>query len=240
MCLALGKPFEFSVVCVYVPCNSFDRSLLCAELDNIDGPIILMGDFNIVKMINDRWNKLGQALHGNELNQWSKICHDKHLIDVSVNSGLTWSNSQKDSNYRAARLDRIYCSNKITLDYPSFDCFLDKSCLLSDHYPLCFKASPSQQYAKLGWFHADVSLFKNQVVKSHIELIFSSNMLRTFMNHAKQIRKQRRDKIVHDISKAEAEPPLGSPTDKLIELKNSLRMEEVLEGDRALVYTRSF
>lgn len=96
----------------------------------------------MVETLDDKWKKTGQTLQGNVLAYWSKLSASKQLVDASSNFGFTWSSNQKDANFKAARLDRVYCSNEVTLDHPAFECFLDKGCLLSNHSPFCFKASP--------------------------------------------------------------------------------------------------
>lgn len=151
----LKEPFCFSLVCVYAPYNSLGRAHLWIYLAKLEVPMVLVGDFNMVETLSDRWHKLGQTLQGNELHHWNSLVSSKKLIDLSVSSGFSWNNNKRGNNFRAARLDRLYCSNEVTLDYPIFDCLLDKSCVFSDHVPLCFKAAPTPQNYKMGWFHAD-------------------------------------------------------------------------------------
>lgn len=61
------------------------------------------------------------------------------------------------------------------------------------------------------------------------------------MQKAKHVRAQRRLNILNAISLAEPEiHPDSPPSDRLLELKTSLKLEDLLEAERALVYTRSF
>ena len=58
----------------------------------------------MVETTKDRWKGLGQALQGSEFHSWNSLLEEKNLIDMSANSGFSWTSNQKDEFHRAARL----------------------------------------------------------------------------------------------------------------------------------------
>lgn len=259
--VTLGAPFLFTLINVYAPCHALSRATVWDKINLIQGPIILLGDFNMVESLRDRWKGLDQYLQGRELHAcWNSVIVDKNLVDMSANSGFSWANNKKDDCFRATRLDKIYFSKGLLSNsFPNFHCFLDKGFTLSDHWPLFFNASQICQDCKLGWFHADISLLKFKEVKEEIvdaftqsfneipspsqawiKAVYSTqNVFRNFMKKARDIRKKRREGIVQSISKLEAlSPPDSPPSEELSKLKHSLKMEDLLEAERALIFTR--
>ena len=89
----LGPPFNFTVAAVYAPTSSRERSLLWADLQVISGPVILTGDFNMVNSLEDRWNRLGKTISGEEASAWHALAVHLDLIDISTNCGMTWANN---------------------------------------------------------------------------------------------------------------------------------------------------
>ena len=58
-----------------------------------DEPVILIGDFNMVELYEDRYKKLGQVISGTEKREWNNLKNQLNLIDVGVVGEYTWQNS---------------------------------------------------------------------------------------------------------------------------------------------------
>ena len=222
---------------------------------------MIAGDFNMVCSITDRWNVLGNTLSGEERQYWENTTLKFDIVDVSPNTGITWTNNQSGANFRAARLDRFYCSNDLVKDFLSMEDKALNSINISDHKPVMLDCNSQINPHRVGWLHVDQSLFKLNSVKKSIMDIFltafstfrsiakawasavsnSQTCLRQFKHQANTIRAKKRQSISNEIQKLHNSLlPDNPPTPELISLNNELRLEELLEAQRALVFTREF
>lgn len=207
----------------------------------------------------DRYKGLGQAIKGSEKAAWDNTATQLGLSDVSGDTGFTWANGQVGECFRAARLDRVYMSNAVMNVFDVIDCHAEKSLLISDHYPVIFSARKVNGIVKNGWFHADVSLLKLDVVQSKIRSILCEsfnfyrsptkawvsavkaiqNSFRHFKAKAEAIRANIRMMIAARIDELEGlSLTAGTPSVELVGLKNQLKKEELLMASRLMIYTR--
>lgn len=71
----------FTVVSIYAGGSVTERTNLCKEISSLPGPLILVGDFNMVESSIDRLKGKGQVLSGAEKREWDK-CLDSHSLDA--------------------------------------------------------------------------------------------------------------------------------------------------------------
>lgn len=169
--IKLKDPFNFTLLSIYAPCNCRDRALLWNDICCINEPVLISGDFNMVESSLDRYKGFGQVIKGAEKAAWDNATSLLDLSDVSGDTRFTWANGQVGECFRAARLDRVYVSSAVMNMFDVIDCHVDKSLLISDHYPVIFSARKVSGILKNGWFHADVSLLNLDVVQSKIRSI---------------------------------------------------------------------
>ncbi|KAK8603885.1 hypothetical protein V6N13_096351 [Hibiscus sabdariffa] len=82
---------------VYAPNDSSERSLvfnsLISATSSISEPILMGGDFNIVRNAKER---LGVSLKRSDMKKFSEFVDSLGLIDLPLHGGLfTWSNLRK-------------------------------------------------------------------------------------------------------------------------------------------------
>ena len=93
--VTVSSPFMFTLVNVYAHNQALVRADVWKKINQIQGQIILLGDFNMVETLKDIWKGLGQPIQGSELHEWNDLVEDKSLIDMSACSGFSWTNHQK-------------------------------------------------------------------------------------------------------------------------------------------------
>ncbi|KAH7332461.1 hypothetical protein KP509_20G088500 [Ceratopteris richardii] len=84
--ISMGNPYNLSVISVYASNNSLVRKFCWEELSHNQGHVILIGDFNMVTSIKDRWECKGNILNGTEKHAWNDLCSMYDLSDISKNS----------------------------------------------------------------------------------------------------------------------------------------------------------
>lgn len=251
----LDAPYNVSIVSIYAPSLAYSRSRIWDELGVSQNPLMVMGDFNNVEVISDRALNLGHVICGSELTTWTNLISRGDLIDISRDTGFTWSNKQPGTLFRAARLDRIYMSQSFKDKFESVDCVVDKSIFLSDHVPVIVQLRKSASGLKNGWFHADASLFKLPAVQKIIWDIFiaafiryespslawavgvkdSQNALRQLQSRAKDLRQAKRRILVSTLENLERR---NTDPSLVAQAKQALHDDELLEAHRAIIFTR--
>ena len=257
--ISLSSPFSLTLVAVYAPSIASDRKFVWNKLAQVTGPVLMLGDFNMVTSVQDRWNKKGNIIAGAEDLAWKDLYATLDLQDVSVNSGLTWSNNQAGEFFRAARLDRFYCSLDVVKNFALLEAKTLCSISISDHWPVLLVMSNPNLQVRSGWFHADQSLFKFKEVRDSVEDIFNNafgsfkspskawsvavkdtqSCLRSFKKKVNCIRQKKRADLSNRILFIQnSTPPSSPPSPELQALKADLRLEELLEAHRALIFLR--
>lgn len=69
---------------------------------------------------------------------WVSLLNHLNLKDISSDIGITWENKQKDENYRAARLDKLYIFDPLLSLFYTFNCTGNEAILVSDHKLVIF------------------------------------------------------------------------------------------------------
>ena len=131
------------------------------------------------------------------------------------------------------------------------------SITISDHWPVLLELSNPNLRTRSGWFHADHSLFKFEAVKASIEDNFhnafgsidfpskawstavrdTQTCLKKFKKQATAIRQKKRNEITLRILNLQNSIlPGNPPNSELQALKAELRLEELLEAHRALIF----
>ncbi|MCO5550189.1 hypothetical protein L7F22_003671 [Adiantum nelumboides] len=170
--ISVKAPFRFTLVSIYASNSMFERAASWSELLSLSQPCIFTGDFNMVENIDDRWNRKGQSLGGKEKESFTALVDKHHLVDISHQTGFTWTNNQQGTYYRAARLDRLYMNFDLLQEFWHVNCWKDSSLQLSDHSPIIFELQKEVFNFKAGWFHIDQSLLKINCVKERVKEIF--------------------------------------------------------------------
>ncbi|KAH7279014.1 hypothetical protein KP509_37G000400 [Ceratopteris richardii] len=173
--LKLGKPFDLSIVSIYAANSSLSRKVCWEELSLLPGPLILMGDFNMVTSLNDRWECKGSTIRGSEKAVWIDMCNGQDIFDLSQITGFTWSNKQIGKAFTAARLDRCYANNKSIQNCWDVRVQADPTLLISDHRPLIVSFKFGSPTFKAGWPHIDTNLLKIPCVMSQTKRLFYTN-----------------------------------------------------------------
>ena len=164
-----------NIISVYAPNSPRERALVWNDLSGFAGDTLLCGDFNMVESSIDRFQGLGYVLQGIEEVDWLDMSCSLDILDVSQDSGFTWTNKQAGTDFRSARLDRFYASDSLIARWPILKSFVDNSTQVSDHNPLILQASSTDQISRNGWFHADPSFFKFPEVIADVTQIFKES-----------------------------------------------------------------
>ncbi|KAH7315511.1 hypothetical protein KP509_21G052800 [Ceratopteris richardii] len=133
---SIGFPFQFIVASIYAPNGEADRIDTWASLDSLSHNVLICGDFNMVEFLEDRWNKKGKIIDGQEKEIWDKIKLHLDLVEVKDMKGFSWSNLQLGDSLRKARLDRCYIDQDTILQWgiPLISQHMDLT--ISYHYPI--------------------------------------------------------------------------------------------------------
>lgn len=258
----VGGPIPFSIVSIYAWGNAATRCRIWGSLKDIKGPILLLGDFNMVEHRKDRYKGLGQILHGEEKKEWNQIKDLLSLYDMGVQGDFTWQNYSKDPLARKARLDRCYISNNLANMFIRIKARAEPSICLSDHYPLIIHLDDKDKKMRSEWFHTDPQLFSLPIVKQEIESIWSTafsssetparkwasailasqKFLISIKKQVTAIRRKRKEETTAALklaeSKANKEP--GNLQDELVQLRAQLRREELQEGRDLKIFFKNW
>ena len=70
-----------------------DIMAIWEELSSLTGQVIIIGDFNMVEHVEDRWEGKGIVLRGQEeLDSWNAMKHQLDLVNVGNIGEYTWQN----------------------------------------------------------------------------------------------------------------------------------------------------
>ena len=176
VCVSFGGDVKLNLISVYAPNSPRERAFVWNEIAGFSGDTLLCGDFNMFENSVDRFQGLGYVLQGIEEVDWLDMSCCLDIVDVSQDSGFTWTNKQAGNDFRSARLDRFYASDSLVNRWPIFKSMVDRTTQISDHSPLIFQASSSDQIIRSGWFHADPSFFRYPEVKADVTQIFGDSL----------------------------------------------------------------
>ena len=83
---------DFTFIGVYAHGPQKVRTKTWKSLSRLQGPIILMGDFNMVETIQDRYKAKGQTLFGSENKNGPSLRNCFKLQDIGHESSFSWQN----------------------------------------------------------------------------------------------------------------------------------------------------
>ena len=106
------------IIFVYAKNTPRERALLWRELAEKSENLIIMGDFNMVELREDRYKRKGVKLSGLELENWMNLIHAISIQEIDGQQGFTWSNNQDGNDLRMERLDRGYISQGLRATIP--------------------------------------------------------------------------------------------------------------------------
>ncbi|GMI78058.1 hypothetical protein HRI_001475100 [Hibiscus trionum] len=139
---------------VYAANNHSERRLMWEELkreiNNLNLPTIIGGDFNVVKTPKE---KLGAQIHRKEMNEFEEFIEDIKVVDLPLSGGsFTWCSRREDPSF--CRLDRFLVSTEILQEWPDIVQRL-MSNRISDHHPITLQ----RNYLNVGpkpfrWFES--------------------------------------------------------------------------------------
>jgi len=139
--------FSWKLVVVYGSPYDEGKESFLKELHSImeswQGPVILGGDFNLIRFASDKNNSRINYRWADAFNAW---VHKWALLELSAsNRRYTWSNNQ--DNLVMAKIDRIFVSTDWDSGFPlaSVKC-LDR--FPSDHNPLVLDTGPNVFFGK--------------------------------------------------------------------------------------------
>lgn len=107
---------------VYGPPVTKDRATFWLELEqkirSCAGPVVLVGDFNQVRNLAEKWSPTHRRIRG-EIS-FNNLIFNMQLIEIP-NQGMwyTWSNNRADSDIIYERLDRVLVSTDWFEKFPS-------------------------------------------------------------------------------------------------------------------------
>lgn len=160
---------RFVVVSLYAGGPSFSHPHLWNSLTLFPCPLILVGDFNMVEEIEDRFQNKGSTISGREKKELEMCKGSNCVMDVCYNKDFTWSNSLKGSLDSKARLDRAYLSTGLMLSFSDHNAKVYKGIALSDHKPIVMTLTNSLSFKRAGWFHVDLDLFNLPSVRRQVK-----------------------------------------------------------------------
>ncbi|CAN6228896.1 unnamed protein product [Urochloa humidicola] len=130
----------FSFTNVYAPTLRSDKPLFLAELaslaDGIDGPWMILGDFNLTR---DPEDKNSDNFNVSEAHLFNSTINELGLIEIPlVDRSFTWSN--KRDHPTLVRLDRCFVNHVWETAFPNTT-LTSRTRFSSDHVPLMVTAS---------------------------------------------------------------------------------------------------
>ncbi|GJV34310.1 RNA-directed DNA polymerase, eukaryota [Tanacetum coccineum] len=130
---------DFLIISVYAPHDMKDKILLWDYLLHVtqqwNGKVIIMGDFNEVRVKSDRF---GSVFHAHGANLFNSFITNAGLIEVPLGgSTFTWCHK---SATKMSKLDRFLISENLQNNCPNITAItLDR--FLSDHRPILLRES---------------------------------------------------------------------------------------------------
>ena len=114
----------------------------------------------MVELYEDRCQRHGQVIAGDEKGEWTSLKEQLNLIDMGIIGEFSWQNYGKGHLLRKAKQGEQYIRTKCRISYRTN---------LSDHYPIIAKVDNEEYKTKNKWFHTNSSLFKLHMVQEEIK-----------------------------------------------------------------------
>ena len=138
-----------SIIAIYAAGPQIQRYAIWESIKlKFEEPAILIGDFNMVECFEDRYQRHGQIIAGEEKRQWLSLKKHLNLMDVANIGEFSWQNYGQGPMLRKARLDRCYISQEIGERFIVTECRVSYSTCLSDHYPIITKLNNEEKRLK--------------------------------------------------------------------------------------------
>jgi exonuclease III len=165
---------KWSLANVYGPANDEFKESFLTELSSFcfkaKYPMLLGGDFNIMRFCSDKNKKFNDNKYSCVFNQ---IINSYDLRDLPLSSGkFTWSNNRK--NPTLEKLDRVLISSSWENEFPLCN-FRKNPRYMSDHNPLIVRTDNSQIIGarpfcfETAWLHhADLKKKVNEIWKKKV------------------------------------------------------------------------
>ena len=132
----LKENFACAVCVVYAPNSQRDRLELWNTLrdfrQQLNSPLLLMGDFNEVVLIEER-RSASQSTKG--MAEFRDLIQDMQLFDMPINQRFTWMRDNA-----ASRIDRMMVTREFLEKFQNMSVKC-KERVLSDHFPLVFSTA---------------------------------------------------------------------------------------------------
>ncbi|GKB39044.1 RNA-directed DNA polymerase, eukaryota [Tanacetum coccineum] len=171
------------LVAVYAPHDKRDKRMLwdylSSVVNNWDGEVIMMGDFNEVRTQSERF---GSTFYARDADVFNSFIYNSSLVEVPLGgSAFTWCHK---SATKMSKLDRFLISENLWNSHPNINAVtLDRH--LSDHRPILLRESitdygPTPFRFYNSWIEIDG--FKELVEDSWRDApVDNCNGMRTFM-----------------------------------------------------------
>lgn len=167
------------IIVVYAAPSASRRSGLWGQLktviENIDGPLIIGGDFNTIVRLDERTGGNGQlSVDSLAFGEW---INELSLIDMGFKgSRFTWRRGRMESTCIAKRLDRILCCPNARLRW-HWAVVSHLPLLASDHAPLYLQLSPEVKGNPARRpFRFEAAWLKHESFKELLTHFWQSNM----------------------------------------------------------------
>ncbi|GJX27558.1 RNA-directed DNA polymerase, eukaryota [Tanacetum coccineum] len=127
------------LVAVYAPHDKRDKRMLwdylSSVVNNWDGEVIMMGDFNEVRTQSERF---GSTFYARDADVFNSFIYNSSLVEVPLGgSAFTWCHK---SATKMSKLDRFLISENLWNSHPNINAVtLDRH--LSDHRPILLRES---------------------------------------------------------------------------------------------------
>ncbi|GJS09389.1 RNA-directed DNA polymerase, eukaryota, partial [Tanacetum coccineum] len=155
---------KLMIVSVYAPQETREKQILWeyleSEVNRWEGEVVIMGDFNEVRYMCERF---GSIFNASDANVFNSFIADSGLVEVVLGgSKFTWCHK---SGSKMSKLDRFLVSENLTNTYPNMNA-ITMPRYLSDHCPI-FLREISYDYGPIpfkvfhNWF--DIAEFNNLV-----------------------------------------------------------------------------
>ncbi|GMJ12298.1 hypothetical protein HRI_004899000 [Hibiscus trionum] len=143
---------QIGFINVYAPNDQHERKNFWLQLEglieSLDVPVIVGGDFNAVKSVEEKWGATASSTSMGDFNSFIDRCN---LMDLNMEDGIfTWFRG--GTSLAASRIDRFLISPEIAAKFPN----LRQKCLsrsVSDHNPVLLEDNKiSREPQPFKWF----------------------------------------------------------------------------------------
>ncbi|KAG7599606.1 Endonuclease/exonuclease/phosphatase superfamily [Arabidopsis suecica] len=243
------------VIAVYAAPTVTRRSGLWGQLttviQNVDGPLIIGGDFNTIIRVDERTGGSGRlSTDSLAFGEW---CNNLSLIDMGFRGNkFTWRRGKEESTFVAKRLDRILCCPQARLQWQEA-IVSHLPFLSSDHAPLYIQLCPeSKGDPRRRPFRFEAAWMKHESFKELLNQSWNGNIrtpdaLKKLRDVLKRWNKdvfgdvhKRKEQLVSEIKIVQDALELNQ-TDDLLKKEEELikEFEVVLEQEEVLWFQKS-